>query len=140
MIIEKNIDIDRFNNSNYIFSPRDIERMVISDITKIHFQYVHQMETKIPGEISPVSQPITFIGDKLFFIITDDSRFVYSSLSINNITTQIGILLNSKIYYDSRLTNEVVVGSDISEIESYINRKFRKEKLEKIKNANNTRI
>lgn len=130
MIIEKTYDFD-YIPSNFIGMLSDYHKNIITDINR---QFHHFL---LKGE----AHPVVAVGIEGYLMMGEQSAFIYAGITTpqsNNYKTKIGYLINTEVYYDLRLKNdEIIIGSNESEIDYHICVRQRKEKLLKIKNAVN---
>jgi len=126
-------------DNEYVFNdlPEEYKNtsMMISD-------YHRKIVTEIINEclFHTCPTPIIFVGAEARFVLEDQSGFnfnVSSTMDYINSYRLIGSLYSRAMFYDVRLKHsQVIIGTDIPDINKYIVTKGRKEKLIKLNKIN----
>lgn len=126
MITEKEYDFYNYTKKNDFFSLKDHHRTIITDVMRSVNRCI----------IGKNFHPIIVVGIEGLVMLDDMAGFNYTSpkMILNNSLIRFeGLLFGRQVYSDLRLQpNKILVGTDLQEIEQFITRKNRKEKLIKL--------
>jgi len=126
MIIVKTYNFNiKSEKQNFLISSQAYKNQIISLILRDCYNFLNTYEKNV----------IIIAGSECLDSILDFKGFIFNSISnkINNIE-YIGSLLNYRVYFDIRLeSNNIIYGSSLQEVDSFITIKDRKNKILKLK-------